>query len=160
MCVCQSLSVFTVCKRSIIGKIHFIARCYTVKQKLPSAFLGLLILRIKNLQRHRSVFLRQHGFLLHASAGRTWRTATGSSAMTAIVLIQYLIHTTPSTSNDSAIGTPEVQLVCGNGEVRVVVAVTPSVLTARTVTVTTDGITTCRRVTRLPSEVPARSNST
>ena len=73
--------------------------------------------------------------------------AAGSSGTMASALIQYLIHATPERSNDSASGAPEVQLVCGVGDVRVVVDVTPSVVTTKMATVTADGVTRWRRVT-------------
>jgi len=59
----------------------------------------------------------------------------------------YLIHATPDRSNDSASGTPEVQLVPGSGDVRVVVDVTPTLATTKVATVAAVGVTRCRRVT-------------
>ena len=67
--------------------------------------------------------------------------AAGSSATIAAAQMQYLIQATPERSNDSGIGAPEVQLVCGDGDVRVVVEETPSVATAKMATVTADGVT-------------------
>jgi len=67
--------------------------------------------------------------------------AAGSSATIATAQMQYLIHATSERSNDSAIGAPEVQLVCDDGDVRVVVELTPSVATDKTATVTADGVT-------------------
>ena len=74
-------------------------------------------------------------------------TASGSRVTKASALMKYLIHATPHSSNDSPSGAPDVQLVLGNGDVRVVVDATPTVDTASTATVTADDVTRWRRVT-------------
>jgi len=73
--------------------------------------------------------------------------ATGSSATAATTPMQYLFQATPARSNDSASGAPEVQLVRGNGDVRVDVEATPIVATTNMATDATDGVTRWRRVT-------------
>jgi len=73
--------------------------------------------------------------------------AAGSSATIANTLMLYLIHGIPAWSKDSASGAPEVQLARGDGDVRVVVDVTPSEATTKMAIVVADGVTRWRRVT-------------